>query len=54
MPTNAKLIVCGSPVGPYFPTGFNAVNIYANEKYVRCSPGGTGNHKLGSNYALTI
>ena len=41
-------------MGPYFPTGFNAVNIYANERHVRCCPGGTGQFKLGANYALTI
>lgn len=54
IPTQAKLLICCSPVGPYFPTGFNAVNIYAHEKHVRCSPGGTGQYKLGGNYPLTI
>jgi branched-chain amino acid aminotransferase len=54
LPTSAKLIIFCSPVGPYFKTGFSAVNIYADKNFIRCSPGGTGGYKLGSNYALSI
>lgn len=43
-----------SPCGPYFPTGFKAVRLYADTKYVRAWPGGTGGYKLGSNYASTM
>jgi len=42
LPTKARIIICNSPVGPYFPTGFNAVNIFAHDQHVRCAPGGTG------------
>jgi len=54
LPTKAKLVIFCSPVGPYYKSGFSAVNIYANEKYVRCCPGGTGDFKLGANYPLAI
>ena len=54
LPTSAKFIIFCSPVGPYFKTGFSAVNIFADPKYVRCCPGGTGDYKLGSNYPLAI
>jgi branched-chain amino acid aminotransferase len=40
-----------TPVGPYFPKGFQPVSLFASEKYVRAFPGGTGNYKVGSNYA---
>ncbi|PVZ98410.1 hypothetical protein BB558_005583 [Smittium angustum] len=38
------------PCGPYFPTGFKAVRLFADTEHVRAWPGGTGNSKLGSNY----
>lgn len=50
----AKVFVIMSPVGPYYPEGFNPVKLYASDKYVRAWPGGTGNAKLGSNYGPTI
>ncbi|KAJ1515551.1 branched-chain-amino-acid aminotransferase [Coelomomyces lativittatus] len=50
----AQLFVITSPVGPYFPTGFKAVTLLAEEKYVRAWPGGTGANKVGANYAPTI
>ncbi|MBS1254331.1 MAG: Branched-chain-amino-acid aminotransferase 2 [Deltaproteobacteria bacterium] len=43
-----------SPVGPYYPQGFNPVNIMVSEKYVRAVPGGVGNAKTGGNYAASI
>ena len=46
-------MIC-SPVGPYYKTGFNAVTLLADTKYARAWPGGTGNAKLGANYAPTI
>lgn len=50
----AKLYVILSPVGPYYPTGFKPVKLYADEKFVRAWPGGSGNTKIGGNYAPTI
>ncbi|KAJ3050216.1 branched-chain-amino-acid aminotransferase, partial [Quaeritorhiza haematococci] len=54
-PSNkALLFVICSPVGPYYKTGFSAVSLYATKKYVRAWPGGTGDAKLGANYAAGI
>lgn len=36
-----------SPVGPYYPTGFEPVSLYADDKNVRAFPGGTGASKIG-------
>lgn len=51
---NAQLFVILCPVGPYFATGFKPVSLYADPKYVRAWPGGSGDSKLGSNYGPTI
>ncbi|DAZ92625.1 TPA: hypothetical protein N0F65_011891 [Lagenidium giganteum] len=50
----AKIFIILSPVGPYYPEGFNPVKLYANDLYVRAWPGGTGNYKVGVNYAPGI
>ena len=42
-----------SPVGPYYPQGFNPVKIMGSEKYVRGVPGGVGFAKTGGNYAAS-
>ncbi|KAI9140596.1 aminotransferase [Paraphysoderma sedebokerense] len=52
--SKALLFVICSPVGPYYKTGFAAVNLLAETKYVRAFPGGTGDAKIGGNYAPTI
>jgi branched-chain amino acid aminotransferase len=41
-------------VGPYYKTGFAAVSLSATTDYVRAWPGGTGDYKLGANYAQGI
>ena len=54
-PSNkALLFVICSPVGPYYKTGFSAVSLYADKNYVRAWPGGTGDSKVGGNYAPGI
>lgn len=53
-PGSALLFVIASPVGPYYPTGFKAVNLEATDYAVRAWPGGVGNKKLGANYAPAI
>lgn len=53
-PGSALLYVIASPVGPYFPTGFKAVNLQATDYAVRAWPGGAGDKKLGANYAPCI
>ncbi|KYQ90423.1 branched-chain amino acid aminotransferase [Tieghemostelium lacteum] len=53
-PHSAMMFVICSPVGPYYPEGFKPVRLLADDKYVRAWVGGSGNYKLGSNYAPTI
>ena len=51
---SCKLFVIASPVGPYYPEGFKPVRLLAESRNVRAWPGGTGDSKLGGNYAPTI
>eukprot|EP01124_Arcella_intermedia_P026455 TRINITY_DN4975_c0_g1_i1.p1 TRINITY_DN4975_c0_g1~~TRINITY_DN4975_c0_g1_i1.p1 ORF type:complete len:386 (-),score=69.37 TRINITY_DN4975_c0_g1_i1:65-1222(-) len=53
-PAEVLLFVIASPVGPYYPTGFKPVALYASTKEVRAWPGGTGCYKVGGNYAPGI
>ncbi|KAJ3146169.1 branched-chain-amino-acid aminotransferase [Geranomyces michiganensis] len=50
----ALLFVIASPVGPYYKTGLKAVSLSATRDYVRAWPGGTGDAKIGGNYAPGI
>jgi branched-chain amino acid aminotransferase len=50
----AKIFVIASPVGPYYKTGFSAVSLFASKEHVRAWPGGTGDCKIGGNYAPGI
>ncbi len=43
-----------SPVGAYYPAGFNPVKIMVEDTYVRAVPGGTGEAKTGGNYACSL
>lgn len=43
-----------SPVGAYYPEGFNPVKIFVTDKYVRAVPGGVGQAKTAGNYAASI
>lgn len=53
-PSNhALLYVIGCPVGQYY-AGLSSVAIYAEDKYVRAWPCGTGCYKIGGNYAPGI
>ena len=47
-PNKALLFVICSPVGPYYRTGFAAVSLYAEDRFVRAWPGGTGCYKIGA------
>jgi len=49
--SRSKIFVIASPVGPYYKTGFSAVSLFASKDYVRAWPGGTGDAKIGGNYA---
>lgn len=43
-----------SPVGPYYPEGFNPVKIFVENEYVRAVKGGMGYTKAAANYAASI
>jgi len=43
-----------SPVGAYYASGFNPVNIMVEDSYVRAVRGGTGEAKTGGNYASSL
>ena len=43
-----------SPVGAYYPEGFNPVKIFVTDTYVRAVPGGVGHVKTAGNYAASI
>lgn len=50
-PSNeAKLFCLIGPVGAYFKSGFRAISLMANSRFVRAFPGGTGGYKLGWYY----
>jgi branched-chain amino acid aminotransferase len=53
-PDSSKIFVMLTPVGPYFKTGLNPVDLLADPKYIRAWPGGTGQAKCGGNYGPTI
>ncbi|OWF54154.1 branched-chain-amino-acid aminotransferase, cytosolic-like [Mizuhopecten yessoensis] len=53
-PSSCLLYVIAGPAGPYFKSGMKPVSLLADPKYVRAWPGGSGMHKMGSNYAPTI
>lgn len=50
----AKLFTIACPVGPYYPEGFKPVRLFADNHNVRAWPGGTGDAKVGGNYAPGI
>jgi len=43
-----------SPVGTYYPSGFNPIDIYVEDKYIRAAVGGVGYAKTGGNYAASL
>jgi branched-chain amino acid aminotransferase len=53
-PDQALLFVIASPVGPYFSTGFKAVSLLASTDYIRAWPKGSGDCKVGGNYAPCV
>ncbi|KAI9445422.1 aminotransferase [Lactarius indigo] len=53
-PESALLFVICSPVGPYYKEGFKPVALHGTTDHVRAYPGGTGQYKIGANYALAV
>jgi branched-chain amino acid aminotransferase len=43
-----------SPVGAYYPEGFNPVKIWVSDEYVRAVRGGVGEAKTPANYAASL
>jgi branched-chain amino acid aminotransferase len=53
-PDSILLYVISSPVGPYYKSGFKPIRLTTDTPYVRAWPGGSGNTKVGGNYAPTM
>ncbi len=49
-----KFIIILSPVGSYYAAGIDPVKIGIEREYVRCVKGGTGEAKVGGNYAASL
>jgi branched-chain amino acid aminotransferase len=49
-----RFFVILSPVGAYYPEGFEPVKILVTEKYVRACRGGLGEAKTGANYVASL
>ncbi len=47
-------LVFASPVGPYFKEGLKPLKFYVEEEMKRAAPGGTGDVKVGGNYAASL
>lgn len=43
-----------TPVGPYYKTGFNSIKVMIDRDHDRAAPRGTGNIKVGGNYAASL
>ncbi|CCE72655.1 Piso0_000245 [Millerozyma farinosa CBS 7064] len=54
IPDRALLFVIASPVGSYYGKTFKPVALEATDYAVRAWPGGSGNRKLGANYAPCV
>ena len=52
--TECEIRVITCPVGPYYPTGLVPIDLLLDEDHVRAFPGGTGQYKVGGNYAPTL
>ncbi|MGB5231445.1 MAG: branched-chain amino acid aminotransferase [Desulfoprunum sp.] len=49
-----RFFIILTPVGAYYPEGFNPVKIWVTSKYVRAVRGGLGEAKTAANYAASI
>ena len=49
-----RLFVILSPVGAYYPEGFNPVKIWVTDEHVRTVVGGVGEAKTAANYAASL
>jgi len=49
-----KFVIILSPVGPYYKEGLAPTKIFVEDEYVRAVIGGTGQAKIGGNYASSL
>jgi len=49
-----RFFIILSPVGAYYPEGFDPIKIWVTKKYVRAVRGGVGEAKTAGNYAASI
>lgn len=49
-----RFFIILSPVGAYYPAGFQPLRILLEDQLVRAAPGGTGAAKCGGNYAAAL
>jgi branched-chain amino acid aminotransferase len=49
-----KFVIILSPVGPYYKGGLAPTKIFVEDEYVRAAVGGTGQSKIGGNYASSL
>ena len=52
--TEYMFVLFVTPVGPYFKTGFKPSKVCIMREYDRAAPKGTGNVKVGGNYAASL
>lgn len=48
------VVIFVTPVGPYFKTGFSPTKVCMSRNYDRVAPLGTGQFKIGGNYAASL
>ena len=51
---DCEFIVIPTPIGPYFPNGFKGTPFVVNRMIDRAAPQGTGQWKVGGNYAASF
>jgi branched-chain amino acid aminotransferase len=51
---NYRFFIILSPVGAYYPEGFNPIKIWVSEDHVRAVRGGVGDCKAAGNYAASL
>ena len=51
---DCEFIVIPTPIGPYFPNGFKGTPFLVNRSVDRSAPQGTGQWKVGGNYAASF
>jgi len=52
--TEYLLLMFATPVGPYFKGGLKPIKLFVEREMKRAAPGGTGDVKVGGNYAASL